>query len=483
MTTKTKKALDGGNRSEGNKLSNPNDTTIEVVSLSTIQPSPENDEIYGAINTGEHEINMLAIDIRKHGIREPIAVSTDGFIISGHRRYAAAKIVGLIGVPIRRLSIRRGDVDGIEWKRLLGSFNRQRIKSAAVRMRESMLSINPDVAYRQLITEREQRDVELCGIELKNRSARSSISRAKEPMLFAAIAAIEALKAFWPLTVRQVHYRLLNFPPLRHLSKPHSTYRNDRKSYQDLCNLLARARLVGSVPWSAIADETRPVTGTRYCADAAQFIDRQSNWFLRGYRRDLLQSQPDHIEMVAEKLTVQGIIAPIANQYTLPLTIGRGYCSLDPRRAIAERYEASGKDRLILLVASDLDPDGDSICESFARSIRDDFQIDEIHCIKALLTFGQVSQWQLSPNMMTAKKTSSQYPAYRRKYGSDAVYELEAVEPSRMQASLKETIESVLDIDAFNSELAEEKRDATKLSAIKASVSEHLASMDWGRDD
>jgi hypothetical protein len=37
---------------------------------------------------------------------------------------------------------------------------------------------------------------------------------------------------YWPLTVRQVHYLLLNDPPLRHDKKPGSVYVNDKASYK-----------------------------------------------------------------------------------------------------------------------------------------------------------------------------------------------------------------------------------------------------------
>ena len=426
---------------------------------------------------------MLCNDIIEHGIREPIQVSVEGYIVSGHRRYAAAQLAGLETVPIRRLVISRADHSSISWKRVLASHNRQRVKSAAVRMKESLLAIDPDVAYQQMIAQRQERDrdepTEIC---LREESSRAEISQAKEPMLLSAVSAINELKKYWPLTVRQVHYRLLNDPPLRHASKPDSRYSNDRKSYGDLCNLLARARLAGRIEWEAISDETRPVSGTNYYENAAEFVDRETQWFLRGYRRNLMQSQPDHIELIAEKLTVQSIIKPIADRYCIPMTIGRGYCSLEPRRAIANRFEASGKDRLILLVASDLDPDGETIAESFARSIRDDFGIAEVKAIKCLLTMEQVKKWSLPPNGMEAKKTSGQYAAYHKRYGTDRVYELEAIDPARMQSALVETIDSVIDRTAFNAEIENEKRDSSKLAAIKQNVSDYLADMELDDD-
>ena len=49
-----------------------------------------------------------------------------------------------------------------------------------------------------------------------------------------------------------------------------------------------------------------------------------------------------------------------------------------------------------------------------------------------------------------------------------------------MRSSLIETIESVIDLTAFNEEVENEKSDAAQLVAIKKSVSDHLADLKIG---
>lgn len=445
---------------------------VRIVPVDSIKPSPENDEIYGAINPGDPELIYLAKDIRSKGIREPIQVSGDGFIISGHRRYAAAKLIGLQEIPVVEQPFERVDYDHLEWMKILRAFNLQRVKSASVRRRELALDINPEIAHRQLIQAREERSRDIPpAIEINGEKRRSSISPRKEELLNAALKVVSDLKPFWPLSVRQIHYGLLNNPPLRNSSKgsQRAQYENDGKSYQDLCDLLTRARLNGRLPFAAIADLTRPRSGTFFHVDAMQFAQNDINWMFRNYRRDLLQSQPDHIELVVEKLTVQNIVRPIADKYCMPMTIGRGYCSIDPRHDIVQRYQQSGKDRMILLIGSDFDPDGEEIATSMARSIRDDFGIDEGSLVahKVLLRQDQISAWSLPPNAMEAKSTSAQFKKFIARYGSKNVYELEAVPPNQMQTAIAEAIESVLDMRAFNKELASEKADAVMLQTMK----------------
>jgi hypothetical protein len=224
------------------------------------------------------------------------------------------------------------------------------------------------------------------------------------------------------------------------------------------------------------------VSHLRFNKDIAQFIDLEMYNFLRGYRRDLLQSQPDHVELVVEKLTVKSVIEPVAKKYTMPMTIGRGYCSINPRYEIVQRYRQSGKDRLILLIASDFDPDGDEIAESFVRSVRDDFGVKDVVATKFLLRQDQIREWGLPPNGMEAKETSSKYKKFVDRHGSTDVFELEAVDPVVMQRATSDAIEASIDLARFNEELAAEKYDAAKLAAMKSLASEAFSGMTENRN-
>jgi len=448
------------------------DSGIVNVDIADIRPSPENDRIYGVVDRTDLEFINLAIDIRDNGVREPLVVSLDDWIISGHRRYAAAQHVELDTVPIRFINEYRSNYDETGWLRLLRAYNHQRVKPNSVRVKETMLDIDPDLAHKRLIESREERDRETDPkLAIRGKKTRSKIGPNLQEFLRASIAVVMSVQEFWPVTVRLIHYLLLNDPPMQNTStgKQRSQYRNDSKSYTALTNLLTRARLFGHIPWDAITDETRPTSGTCFTKDIAQFIDLENYRYLRGYRRDLLQSQPDHVELVIEKLTLQGIVQPIANKFCLPMTIGRGYCSIEPRYEIVQRFKRSGKDRLKLIVCADFDPDGDEIAHSFARSIRDDFGIEDFVAVKGMLRRDQIAKWNLPPNFESAKKTSSNYTTFVSRYKSETVWELEAIPPTVLQQSLTESIESAIDLDLFNQELERERQDSVELQAIKES--------------
>src|SRR5262249_20612168 len=133
---------------------------------------------------------------------------------------------------------------------------------------------------------------------------RAKISKAKEPFLDAILRALKERADYWPLSDRQIHYALLNHPPLIHASKPDSRYANNEKSYKACIDLLSRARLFGLIPWRAIHDPTRPVTQWSVHRDQSYFVREQLDDFLKGYYRDLMQSQPNHVEIIGEKNTI-----------------------------------------------------------------------------------------------------------------------------------------------------------------------------------
>ena len=141
---------------------------------------------------------------------------------------------------------------------------------------------------------------------------------------------------------------------------------------------------------------------------------------------------------------------------------------------MAQRFRRSGKDRLVLLVMSDHDPEGDDIPHSFARSMRDDFAIENIDFIKVALTAQQVRELALPPGP-TAKADSS-----RRKFvqaHGEYVYELEAVAPEQLQRILRTTIESVIDMGLFKQEQAREKTDSGYLAGVRKTVHDLLAQL------
>lgn len=455
---------------------------VDLVPLSSLRVCPENDDVYGKQSIEDPDIVSLIKSIRDNGLMEPIQVSVDSVIISGHRRRFCAFKAGLRMVPIIRSSISyKNDRDA--FLKLLIAANQQRKKSPAILMREAAMKVDPQEALERLIEERnEKKEERRYGsrmsdhlMEASTIAGRKQISEAKLPFLDAALKVVNAHKEFWPLSVRQVHYRLLgDGAPLKHASKPDSKYENDEKSYKALVDLLTRARIEGSFPWEAIDDETRPEELNSHFWNVGDFTEHQINHFMSGYQRDRQQSQPAHIEIVAEKLTVKTILSDIAADHSIPLSISRGHNGPTMKRKIAQRFRRSKKDSLILLVVTDLDPAGEAIIQNFRDDFEDDHGIsaDCIGVYRAGLNMDRMAALSLTPSYDTSEKELSTKAAYEAKYQTTDAYELEAMEPQDLRDALIEDIDAVLDIAAYNAELEREKDEAVQIAASKAVVME-----------
>jgi len=78
-----------------------------------------------------------------------------------------------------------------------------------------VLSANPEEAYQGLVEHRrKQAAVTAETLDLGSYKRRAEISGAKTPFLNAIIDVLDVRREFWPLSDRQIHYALLNAPPL-----------------------------------------------------------------------------------------------------------------------------------------------------------------------------------------------------------------------------------------------------------------------------
>jgi ParB-like chromosome segregation protein Spo0J len=453
--------------------------SVAEVALGDIRPAAVNDQIYKPVRTDDPAIEELAASIRERGVTDPIQITRDGVIVSGHRRYAAARLAGLTTVPV----IRRDDLHSTddEFVREVVEANRSREKTAAEQIREQIAATDPAQALESL---RRRRDkdreagaghAEAAGLVAVHAGAaarRDGISDAKRPMLDAAKKIIEDNRVFWPLTVRQVHYRMLNVGVLRHTGRKGSTYVNDLACYKDLSNLMTRARLTGEVSWLAITDPTRPARPPAVHRSPAAFIRQELDWFLNGYYRDLLQSQDFYLEVVAEKLTVETPVKRAAKEFTATYSIGRGYGSIDFKHEVAKRFRQSGKPFMKLLMLGDFDPEGEDIVRNMASSLRDEFDVD-VDGYKVALTPDQVRAFGLPPNLL-AKKTSSRAKGFTARHGKHA-YELEALEPAALQTLVRDAITAAIDMDRFRADEETEAGDAATIAAFRATAQKLLA--------
>jgi len=98
--------------------------TIRRIRVAMLAPHPQNKAIYGSSVDDD-----LVASIAEHGILEPLVVTAKRIVISGHRRLAAAKTLGLKTVPARQVCFDDETYALVE-------FNRARTKTWSDRYRE-----------------------------------------------------------------------------------------------------------------------------------------------------------------------------------------------------------------------------------------------------------------------------------------------------------------------------------------------------------
>jgi hypothetical protein len=295
---------------------NNNGDRFKVIFLSAgdIKPSPENDEVYGQVGSDDGGLDDLVQSIRDRGLEEPLILTADGYILSGHRRFEACQRLGMDEIPCRiKRDIRReGNPDFL---RELVAYNPQRVKSVGALLREAILrdsaTLEDTQAAIRRVTTTHEPTLEAEYMEVDGQKFVDPIGPGRQEFLSAVQKVVEQMRPYWPLSLRQIHYKPLNNPPLK-LTPERSRfdvdkkyrYRNDQASYDALSRLCVSARYLGEIPFFAIDDPTRTFEQWEGFSSVSEFLKQEMDGFLLGYHRNKQQSQPNHLEVFVEKNTL-----------------------------------------------------------------------------------------------------------------------------------------------------------------------------------
>ncbi len=457
---------------------------VQLVPVEEIKPSPENNEIYGATNyDNDPALTSLVRSVERRGLEEPLILALDYYVLSGHRRLFAVQQLGWAKVPVRFANVTRADTT--DYHRLLTEYNPQRVKSVATTLSEALLQSNGNDDGESWAEYHEAKaNPELKLMRVKGEKPAEPVGPRRQEFLAAVQKVVKNMCSFWPLSVRQIHYKLLNNPPLTQTTQKINErwrYRNNLASYNKLSGLLVSARYEGAVPWNAIDDATRESKTYYHYANQADFIERQVRYFLTGYKRDRMEDQPNHIELIVEKNTLLNIVSDIAEKFHIPITALRGYGGPSLWREIEERWRAKVSNhagpnppKCILIIVSDHDPEGLNLPDDAFRSLRDRHGV-EVIATRTAVTMEQVKKYKLPSN--PAKETSTRFREYVKRTRTTSCWECEALEPAVLRQCVHDAILDAIDVDQLNAvqeREAEEKRD---ISNIRARLGSKLREM------
>lgn len=439
---------------------------IKKVRLSEIRPSDLNGTIYDPPH--EDRIHKLANDIKRVGLLEPLLVSVDGVIISGHTRYAALKYLQRAFVEVRVCPVRSNDPRFME---LLIGANCQRVKTERESTREIIATVDPA----EYIQKRRQlahwEAVGLSPIEGVLKSSRA-LSDNNGDLVKAIVTILEANMEFLPMTLRRLHYLLLNAPPVIS-KKTGARYENREPHYKKLSEVTTKMRVSGAIPFSWFFDGTRVLNSNRGWLDVESYVQKELNDLFSNYFRDLLQSQPRYTAIVCEKETVGPLLNNIGNEWGVPVVYLKGGSSIDIRFRLLKDWERNGQKPIQLLILSDLDPAGYRIQNSFVGSLKADFHSilgsTEIQAFRVGITPEQVEKYGLASDML-AKDTDTNFNDFVAETGMTRAYEIDALPPRVFIAEVEAALKKVIDLDLFNEEVERYNRDITRIEAKRLEV-------------
>jgi hypothetical protein len=162
---------------------------------------------------------------------------------------------------------------------------------------------------------------------------------------------------YWPMTARQVYYRLVAQEVLD----------KTELAYERLTGMLNRARRAGRVDWDAIRDD-----GTTWL-EPASYRNRQAfvatvGYSVDTYRRARLANQPRRLEVWVEAAGMAPQAADAVRDYGVPVFSSGGFNSLTSKKDAAQRAVNDGRPLTILHVG-DCDPSGLALVDNLAEDL------------------------------------------------------------------------------------------------------------------
>lgn len=272
-------------------------------------------------------------------------------------------------------------------------------------------------------------------------------------LLEQAQAVLDEYRQYWPLTCRQIFYRMVG---------AHG-YDKTEAAYGRLCHHLANARRGRMIPFDAIRDDGVTTKYNLHWDDKDAFL-AHLRYISRNYKRDKLAGQEYHIEVWCEAAGMLPQLHETASPYSVQVYSSGGFDSLTAKKDLANRICRIGKPTVILHLG-DYDPSGVSIFDSVAEDVAAFVEADRpwgtitVDFERVALTAEQVAEYDLP----TAPPKASDSRAKGWKGGT---CQLEALPPNVIADILREAIERHFDFVQYGMDEASEEREREEVTRL-----------------
>lgn len=245
----------------------------------------------------------------------------------------------------------------------------------------------------------------------------------------------------YDLSLRQLYYQFVTMNEIE----------NSEKAYKNLGNLISDARLAGLLDWDMIKDRNREVVSSPRWASPNDILDSCA----RQFRINKWEHQPYHVMVMVEKQALEGVLIPVCRELQIEFIANRGYCSSSTLYELGQslaRLREEDKN-ICILYFGDHDPSGIDMTRDILDRINM-FAYGDVEVRRIALNMSQVRQY--NPPENPAKVTDSRYENYRQRFG-DSSWELDALEPTVLAALVRDQVDTVRDMDAWDEAVAREE--------------------------
>jgi hypothetical protein len=263
------------------------------------------------------------------------------------------------------------------------------------------------------------------------------------------------LQEYWPLTLRQIFYQLVS----------KGIIENTTSRYTMLSNLLKNARLENEIPWETMEDRGRIFEDHTGFIDKSSFINNELHWFLNGYKKNLLSDQDRAIEIWIEKDALRTVFNKVAEKFSIPVVVCRGFSSISFIKNYVDRIEKQSNYFPTILYYGDLDPSGWQMPIALKETLQNNFyHAPEIY--RGALNEDQVKKYNLPNDPDALKSTDTRAKNYVKQFGNLAV-ELDALHPQDLTEIVQNDIISFIDVDRYDDKVREYNLEIDQVKALK----------------
>lgn len=255
----------------------------------------------------------------------------------------------------------------------------------------------------------------------------------------------------YDLTLRQVFYQFVSRGWLA----------NRQTEYKRLGDIISDGRMAGLIDWNHITDRGRNLLSLSHWESPSQIVRTCA----RQFRYDSWEGQPNYLEVWVEKQALESVIGRAADAWDVPYIACKGYMSISEMHAAAMRFRGgstkAGRRDGHIIHLGDHDPSGMDMTRDIEERLAVFGARVEVHRIA--LNMDQVEEYNPPPN--PAKLTDSRCEGYMERFGEES-WELDALEPSVLDALIRDWVERLCDVPLREERLREQAKARTTLQAV-----------------